>query len=83
MSNLRTEMDRGSRAQRLLDEPLMIEVYDTIRAKITATWTTAKDAQQRESLWLELRALERVWGEIRAVAVTGQMAAKQLDSTNG
>lgn len=80
MSSREIERDTGARARRLLEDPLIVGAYDTIRGKIITSWTTCTDAGQREKLWQELKALERIYGEIRAVVTTGKMAEQQLEA---
>ena len=81
MADLDHEVARGHTAERLINDPVMIEAFDTIRAEYIAAWESApvRDVEGRERIWAHLQLLGKVRGHLEAVASTGKMAEKQRD----
>lgn len=75
-----TEIHRGEQAARLLNEPLMVEAFATIRQELNDQWqnSPARDVEGREKLWLSQKLLSRVEGHLRNVLETGQIAQATL-----
>lgn len=78
---LYNEVERAARAERLLNDTLLIESVEKVRAAYMALWelTKADETHKREQLWLSLKALEQVMNEIRSVADSGKMAKITLE----
>lgn len=77
---LHGEVQRGEEAQRLLAHPLLVEAFETIEREVTEQWSNSpvRDVEGREKLWLTLKLLHRLKGQITSVVETGQMARQTL-----
>lgn len=85
MSDPDNEIARGHSAARLLNDPLMAEAFDALRAEYIAAWENApvRDAEGRERIWAHLQALGKVKAHLETVMNTGKMAEKQRDEMRG
>ncbi len=74
------EKRRGDEAQRLLEEPLLIEAFKTIEQELTQAWmeSPARDAQGREKTWLMLKLLHKVRGNLESMVANGTMAKASI-----
>lgn len=74
------EIRRGEQAERLLSDPLLVEAFATIEQELTRQWqdSPARDTQARETLWLSLKLLHRLQGQLQVVVETGQVAKATL-----
>jgi len=70
-----TDTLREEHAQRLLNDELLQEAFDTLREDLMNRWTHSgsTDSEARESIWLAIRLLERIDGHIKAIVETGNM----------
>lgn len=81
MSNkLESERIDGLQAEYLLEHPLFVQAFDTIRTEISKQWaqSPARDVDGRERLWLMSRLLDRIESHIKTIATTGKMANAQI-----
>lgn len=71
---------RGDEARQLLEHPLLAEAFQTIRNEVTEQWQSspARDVEGREKLWLTLRLLNRLEGQLQSVVETGKVARATL-----
>lgn len=78
--NLEDEVGAGRQAEYLLEHPIYVQAFATLRTEITQQWAASpsRDAEGRERLWLMLKLLDRIEGHIKSVAETGKMAKKQI-----
>ena len=85
MADPDTEVARGHNAARLLNDPLVAEAFDLIRAEYIAAWENApaRDTEGRERIWAHLQALGKVKAHLSTVVTTGKMAEKQRDEMRG
>ena len=69
-------MSREDDAQRLLKDKIFIEAFDTLGEEVQNRWATTnvEDVNQRESIWLALRLLDRIKAHITSIVETGHMA---------
>lgn len=74
------EILRGQDAEQLLAHPLLAEAFQTIERELTEQWQNSpvRDCEGREKLWLSLKLLQRVHGQIASVVATGQYAKASL-----
>ena len=72
---------RGLKAQRLLDEPLMQEIFDEIDKEIIDGWKTSRSEEKdrREEIYYLQRAVEAFKDRLRARVFTGKVANKELE----
>ena len=70
--------DRARRAQSLLNDPLIVEAFETLERDLLDTWKQSGtgDKETRESLWLAMRLLDRLRIHLQSILETGQMAEK-------
>ena len=70
-----TDTLREEHAQRLLNDGLLQEAFDTLREDLMNRWTHSgsTDSEARESIWLAIRLLERIDGHIKSIVETGHM----------
>ena len=78
---LREEVDRGARAATLLRDELLIEAFDTLETEYIAAWRDTEEAQsdRREKIFLMLKSLSGVRSHLESVAMTGDLARRELD----
>lgn len=78
--NLHEEDARGVRAKELLENPLLVESYETIEREIMQAWESSpvRDIEGREKLYQMLMILRRVKRHIQSVVETGEMARRTL-----
>jgi len=70
-----TDTLREEHAQRLLNDELLQEAFDTLREDLMNRWTHSgsTDSEARESIWLAIRLLERIDGHLKSIVETGNM----------
>lgn len=71
---------RGEEARQLLEHPLLVEAFQTIEQEVTQAWQTspARDVDGRENLWLQLKLLRKLQGQLELVMETGKSAKATL-----
>lgn len=72
---------RADRAQALLDDEVLGGAFSAIEAHWLSEWrnSPARDKEGREGLFVMLRALDALRGELRAYVENGKVARKRLD----
>ena len=70
---------RAGAAKRLLDDPLMVEVLDSIEAQAILVWRTTPlaDTASREIAWHSLKASERVRYALQGIVDNGLIEARR------
>ncbi len=70
--------ERARRAQSLLNDPLIVEAFETLEKDLLDSWkhSGTSDKETRESLWLAMRLLDRLHIHLQSILETGQMAEK-------
>jgi len=78
-AKLLEEMERGRQAQDLLEHPLLMEAFETIRESYVKGWETssARDVEGREKIWTYLKQLDQLKAHLTTVLQTGSMAREQ------
>lgn len=78
---LRREISRAERARAIIEDPLLVEAFDTLRQFYTDQWTTspAGATALREDTWHRLKALTEVRFELQRVLTDGRLAQERLD----
>tara|TARA_B100000700_G_C15046840_1_gene858339 strand:+ start:548 stop:799 length:252 start_codon:yes stop_codon:yes gene_type:complete len=72
------DRERGARAQAVLNEPIVLEAFNTIRNLYFDAWRNSNAAEQREHLYCLFTAIDEFQGHLENVLKTGQMAEKEL-----
>ena len=72
--------EREIRAKNLLQNELFNEAFEVLRIELLGQWeqSGSHNIDQRESIWLAVRLLEKIRGHITSIVETGHMA-KILD----
>ena len=66
---------REERAKNLLSNELFNEAFDVIRKDLMDRWSASgsTELEARESIWLAMRLLDRLYGHIQSIVETGHM----------
>jgi ketosteroid isomerase-like protein len=74
------EVARGKAAELLLRNELLADAFEKLDLTYTAAWkaTAPGQTQEREKLFALTTALQDVRGHIEQIAVTGELARRQL-----
>ena len=70
-----TDEQRERNAKRLLEDPLFKEAFDVLREDLMNRWEVSgsTELEARESIWLAMRLLDRLYGHINSIVETGHM----------
>lgn len=73
---------RAAAAQRLLDDPLLVEALDNIRAAAITAWesTPIDKQQEREVAWLTVKIVNRFKAELGSIITDGKIAASRVQA---
>ncbi len=68
--------EREIKAKHLLENELLTEAFETLRIELLGQWehSGSQNLDQRESIWLAVRLLEKIKGHITSIVETGHMA---------
>ena len=79
--DLTKQLSQGTKAQLILDEPLMKEAisYLKTRYKEEIFNTSYKDHEQRQVLWMAYNMVDKIKGHLESVMNEGKLASKELD----
>lgn len=79
---LNSELNRAYRAQILLDDELLTQAFADIEATYLSEWenSPARDTEGREKIWMAIKMLRKVRGDLSTHVETGKMARSQLDN---
>lgn len=82
--NLEEQLAAGSRAQRLLDDPILSKAFDDVRLAIIEKWESAplRDREGAHELRLMLKLLADVKGSLELAVMNGKLAADELRIRN-
>ena len=66
---------REERAKNLLSNELFNEAFEVIRKDLMNRWSASgsTELEARESIWLAMRLLDRLYGHITSIVETGHM----------
>ena len=66
---------REERAKSLLSNPLFNEAFDVLKEDLINRWNASgsREVEARESIWLAMRLLARLYGHINSIVETGHM----------
>ena len=75
-----SDLQREEKAQNLLNNELFNEAFDVIKQDLMNRWSASgsRELEARESIWLAMRLLDRIYGHIKSIVETGHMN-KMLD----
>lgn len=71
---------RALRARQLMEEPLIVEVFETIETQILEQWKSApaRDSEGREKLWMMMKLTDRLKLHFVSILESGQLADAQM-----
>tara|TARA_R100001244_G_C5142834_1_gene128226 strand:- start:46 stop:294 length:249 start_codon:yes stop_codon:yes gene_type:complete len=66
---------REHRAKALIDNPLFKEAFDVLKEDLMNRWSVSgsTDLEARESIWLAMRLLDKIYGHITSIIETEHM----------
>ena len=66
---------REEKAKNLLSNELFNEAFDVLRKDLMGRWEASgsTELEARESIWLAMRLLDRLYGHITSIVETGHM----------
>lgn len=78
-------MDAGSRAnaaERLRNDPLLVEALANIRTGAIDAWQATKidDEKARDMAWLTVKVVARIEAELQSVIDNGKLAASRVQA---
>ena len=67
--------ERERRATGLLNDELFKETFEVLRKDFMNRWESSgsTELEARESIWLAMRLLDRLYGHIQSIVETGHM----------
>jgi hypothetical protein len=78
---LERDAQRGRRAEQLLADELVIEIFDTMRKEYLQWWeaSPARDTEGRERCWQAVQLLGKVRSHLQAMAADGKLAKAEIE----
>ena len=66
---------REERAKSLLQNELFNEAFDVLRKDLMDRWNASgsSELEARESIWLAMRLLDKIYGHVSSIVETGHM----------
>lgn len=82
--NLEKDLERGARAERLLNDPLLNEAFALVAQAIHEVWeaTPLLDRDAAHELKLQLHVLRSVRGNLEQALSDGKLAAEEVRRMN-
>ena len=70
-----SDLQREEKAQNLLNNELFQEAFDVMRKDLMGRWEASgsSELEARESIWLAMRLLDKLYGHITSIVETGHM----------
>jgi hypothetical protein len=67
--------ERERRANDLLKDELFNEAFEVLRKDLMDRWNASgsTELEARESIWLAMRLLDRLYGHVKSIVETGHM----------
>lgn len=77
---LRREADAADRARAYIEDPLLVEAFEALEARMLMGWraTAPTDTAGRESLWHQIQALAMVRAQLNRTLEDGLLAKARL-----
>ena len=73
---------RAAHAQRLMDDPMLVEALANIRAAAINAWqaTPIAGEREREIAWLTVKIVGRIEAELQSIIDSGKIAAARVQN---
>ena len=70
-----TDEQREEHAKRLLSDELLNEAFDVLKKDLMSRWIASgsTELEARESIWLAMRLLDKLYNHISSIVETGHM----------
>ena len=70
-----SDLQREEKAQNLLNNELFQESFEVLRKDLMDRWSASGSAEleARESIWLAMRLLDKLYGHLTSIIETGHM----------
>ena len=70
-----SDEQREQRANNLLNKPLFNEAFEVLRKDLMNRWESSgsTELEARESIWLAMRLLDKLYGHIKSIVETEHM----------
>jgi len=70
-----TPEEREGKAKALLRDPIFNEAFDTLKKDLMSRWnhSGSNELEARESIWLAMRLLDKLYLHIQSIVETGHM----------
>ena len=70
-----TDEQREEHAKRLLSDELLNEAFDVLKKDLMTRWNASgsTELEARESIWLAMRLLDKLYYHISSIVETGHM----------
>lgn len=80
MDKTESEIRRGEQAERLLQDDVLLEAFESIEREFTEQWKTSpvRDQDAREKLWLMVKSVQRLRQELESFVMNGTAAKDTL-----
>lgn len=77
---LEERVARAERVRNILNDELVREAFDGVRAEYAQAWEMTKENQERERerIWLLMKTLEKVRGHLVAIVEDGKLAQNEI-----
>lgn len=75
-------IERGQHARRLLNDPMVQEIFTAADAIFTMEWKESEDPKAREAAWYKVWALTEVQRILRVIEGRGVVAEHTRDKGN-
>ena len=82
MTDLQADIDRGHKAQKLLDDPILDQAFRDVETAIHERWAECplRDKEGAHELKLQLKLLSDVRANLERAVADGQLAAHELET---
>jgi len=74
---------RGQHAERLLQDPLMVEALEAIEQTLRESWDSATTTEVREELWYTLKGMQRFKQYLSLAVEQGDYETALTEKANG
>jgi len=70
-----SDLQREEKAQNLLNNELFQEAFEVLRKDLMDRWSASgsTELEARESIWLAMRLLDKLYGHVQSIVETGRM----------
>jgi archaellum biogenesis ATPase FlaH len=72
-------LDRAARAQRIIEDELVVDCLRKMDEEAVTRWRKAKVADEREDAWRDMKAVENFVRYFRAIMDQGRVSIDQID----